>query len=101
MVLEIEERTEGDVTTFFLKGRMIGGDGVELREEVESLVRDGSLNVVLDLAGVTYVDSACLGEIVLCHKTVCREGGKFKLLNPNESLRTLLSRMRLLSLFDA
>ena len=98
--MEIEERTEGDVTTLFLKGKMVGGDGAELREEVEDLVEAGRVNLVLDLADVTYVDSACLGEIVLCHKTVSRKNGKLKLLNPSESLRTLLSRMRLWSLFD-
>jgi anti-sigma B factor antagonist len=99
--MEIEERTEGDATILSLKGKMVGGDGVELREEVESLVMDGSINIVLDLADLTYVDSACLGEIVFCHKTASQKGGNLKLLNPSESLRTLLSRMRLLSLFDS
>jgi anti-anti-sigma factor len=99
--MEIEERTEGDATILSLKGKMVGGDGVELREEVESLVMDGSVDIVLDLADLTYVDSACLGEIVFCHKAVSQKGGKLKLLNPSESLKTLLSRMRLLSLFDS
>ena len=99
--MKIEERTEGEVTILSLKGKMVGRDGVELREEVESLVMDGSLNIVLDLVGLTYIDSACLGEIVLCHKTVSGKGGKLKLVNLSESLRTLLSRMRLLSLLDA
>ncbi len=98
--MEIEERTEGDVTTLYLNGKLMGGDGAELREEVEDLVEAGRVNLVLDLADVTYVDSACLGEIVICHKTVSLKNGKLKLLNPSESLRTLLSRMRLWSLFD-
>ena len=98
--MEIEKKTEGEVTTLFLKGKMVGGDGAELREEVESLVEAGSVNIVLDLAGVTYIDSAGVGEIILCHKTVSRRNGKLKLLNPSKSLRTLLSRMRLWSLFD-
>jgi anti-anti-sigma factor len=71
-----------------------------LHEEIESLVDDGSIDIVLNLAGVTDVDSACLGEIVRSHKTVSRKKGKLKLMNPSESLRTLLARTRLWSLFD-
>jgi anti-sigma B factor antagonist len=99
--MEIDERIEGDVTILDLKGKMVGSDDGELlRVEIESLVEDGSVNIVLNLAGVTYVDSACLGELVRCHKTVTRNEGKLKLVNPSESLRTLLSRTRLWSLFD-
>jgi anti-sigma B factor antagonist len=99
--MEIEEKTEGDVTILVLKGKMAGEDGADLREEVEDLVEEGRVNIVLDLDGVTYIDSACLGEIVLCHKTVSRNNGKLKLMNLSESLRTLLSRMRLLFLQDS
>lgn len=99
--MEIKERTEGDVTILDLKGKMVGGDGSELREEVEGLIEDGRVRITLNMADVTYVDSACLGEIVLCQKTVTEMKGEFKLLNPSESFRTLLSRMRLLSLFES
>jgi anti-anti-sigma factor len=98
--MEIEERTEGDVTILDLKGRMVGDDGVELREEVEGLVDDGKVHIALNMADVTYVDSACLGEIVFCHKLLAGNKGELKLMNASESLRTLLSRMRLLSLFE-
>jgi len=98
--MEFEERTEGDVTILDLKGRMVGGDGVELRDEIEGLVEDGRIHITINMADVAYVDSACLGEIVLCHKMVTGVKGEFKLLNPSESLRTLLSRMRLLRLFE-
>ena len=98
--MEIEERTEGNVTILELKGKMVGDDGVELREEVEGLIEEGRVNIALNLADVSYVDSACLGEIIWCHKTVSQNSGKLKLMHPSEGLRTLLSRMRLLSLFE-
>jgi anti-anti-sigma regulatory factor len=49
---------------------------------------------------MTYIDSTCLGEIVRCHRTVGQSGVKLKLMNPSKSLRTLLTWMRLLSLFE-
>jgi anti-sigma B factor antagonist len=90
--MEIEQRTEGDVTTLFLKGKMLGGVGDKLfREKVEALVEAGRVNIVLDLSDLPYMDSAALGEIVRCFTTVSRKNGKLKLINIPERLRDLLS----------
>jgi anti-anti-sigma factor len=94
--MEIEEKTEGDVTTLLLKGRMVGGEGDNLlRDSVEDLIEAGRVNIILDMVGVPDIDSACLGEILHCHINVSRKGGKFKLVNLSEKLRGLLSRTRL------
>jgi anti-anti-sigma factor len=93
--MEIEKKTEGDATTLFLKGRMVGGKAdTMLRDWVEDLIDAGRVNIVLDMAGVPDIDSACLGEILHCHIEVSREGGKLKLCNLSEKLRGLLSRTR-------
>ncbi len=99
--MEIEGRTENDITILDLKGKMFGEEDAErLREEIEGLVEEGSVNIVLNLADLTYIDSTCLGEIVRSHRAVAQSGGKLKLTNPSKGLRTLLTRMRLLSLFE-
>jgi anti-sigma B factor antagonist len=93
--MEIEEKTEGDVTTLFLKGRMLGGDADKLlREKVEGLVEAGRVNIILDMAGVPDIDSLCLGEILRSQMTSDRAGGKLRLVNPNERIRVLLTRTR-------
>ncbi len=99
--MEIEERTDGDVTILELKGRMVGGEDDELlREEVENLVEAGRLNIILDMANVPNVDSACLGEILHCHIEVTKEGGTLKLVNVNEKLRGLLTQTRIAWVHD-
>jgi anti-sigma B factor antagonist len=93
--MEIEERTEGDVTTLYLKGKMMAGEDDELlREEVEGLVEAGRLNIVLDMANVPGIDSAGLGEILHCHIRVTKKGGKLRLVNLSEKLRVLLTRTK-------
>jgi anti-anti-sigma factor len=93
--MDIEEKTERDVTTLILKGKMLGEDTSELlRENVEDLVEAGRVNIVLDMAGVPDIDSACLGEILRSQITAGREGGKLRLVNLNERLRILLNRTR-------
>jgi anti-anti-sigma regulatory factor len=71
--MEIEEKTEGDVTTLLLKGNMVCGEGdKQLRGKVEGLVEAGRVNIVLDMAGVPDIDSLCLGEITRSQMTASR-----------------------------
>ena len=41
----------------------------------------GNKQLLLNLEGVPYIDSAGLGEIVRTYTTVSRQGGKLKLVN--------------------
>jgi anti-sigma B factor antagonist len=94
--MEIEEKTEGDVTTLVLKGKMVIGSGDKLlREKVEDLVEAGRVNIVLDMADVPDIDSLCLGEITRSQMTVNRGGGTLRLVNLNDRIRVLLARTRL------
>ena len=94
--MEIEEKSEGDVTTLFLKGRMLIGEGDKLlRETIENLVAEGRVKIVLDMADVPYIDSLCLGEITRGLMTVSQKGGMLRLVNLNDRLRVLLVRTRL------
>lgn len=93
--MEIEERTEDDVTTLFLKGKMmVGEDDILLRERLETLVEADRIHIVLDMASVPDIDSACLGEILHCHIRVTKKGGKLRLVNLSEKLRVLLTRTK-------
>jgi len=49
----------------------------------------------MDLAGVSYVDSAGLGELIQTHSTVKDHGGLLKLSNPTGRLRDVLVLARL------
>ena len=94
--MKIEERTEGDVTTLFLKGKMMVGEDDELlRERIAKLVEADRVNIVLDMANVVAIDSGCLGEILHCHITVTKKGGKLRLVNPSEKLQGLLTRTKI------
>ena len=80
--MQIEERAVGDVVVLDLKGRITLGEGDQLlKDKVNSLVNQGQKRIVLNLAGVPYIDSAGLGEIVGSYTTVSRQGGSLKLLN--------------------
>src|ERR671934_94609 len=52
------------------------------------------------VAGVAYIDSAGLGEVVRTYTTVSRQGGSLKLLNLTKRITDLLSITKLLTVFE-
>ena len=97
----IEERIVGDVTILDLKGKMTLGEGDELlKDKINSLIHQGQKNLLLNLEGVPYIDSAGLGEIVRTYTTVSRQGGSLKLVNLTKRITDLLSITKLLTVFE-
>src|SRR5919106_1830257 len=100
--MQLDERQAGDVTIVTVTGDITlnkGGD-VLLKDKVQSLLQQGHKNVLIDLSGVSYVDSAGLGELVQAYATAKNRGGALKLLNVTKRLRDLLVVTKLLTVFD-
>jgi|SRR5580700_2744093 anti-sigma B factor antagonist len=99
--MHIEERSVGGVTVLDVTGKITLGDGNQLlKDKVNSLVNQGHTKILLNLAGVPYIDSAGLGEIVRSYTTVSRQGGSLKLLNLTKRITDLLSITKLLTVFE-
>ena len=99
--MEIVERTAGDITILDLKGRLNTGDGAELlRDKVTSIVFQGQTKVLLNLAGVPYMDSGGLGELVRCSMAARRANGAVKLVSLTSRITDLLTITKLLTVFD-
>ena len=99
--LYINERRSADVTILDLKGRLrVGGNAVALHRSIRSLILEKKTLIVLNLAGVTFIDSCGLGELVASQVSVENKGGEIKLMGLTESLRDLFTVTRLLAVFD-
>src|SRR5437868_12044239 len=99
--LNIRERQAGDVTILDLEGKITIGEGsVSLRSAICRLIEEGKKKILLNLAGVGYVDSSGIGELVSSYTTINREGGQLKLLKLTQKITDLLTITRLLTVFD-
>lgn len=99
--LYINERRIGEVTILDLKGRLrLGGNALALHKSIRCLVLEKKVLIVLNLAGVTHMDSCGLGELVASQISVENKGGEIKLLGLTDTLRELLTATRLLTVFD-
>jgi len=101
MQLEIRERNSGDVVLLDLSGRITIGEGsVQLRDSVGNLLSAGRQKIVLNLEGVTYVDSSGIGELVSRYTTTKNQGGQLKLLKLPKKIKDLLMITKLLTVFE-
>ena len=100
--LDLKERQAGDVTILDLNGEVrIGDSSVALRNSVRNLADQGKTKLLLNLAGVKYIDSSGIGELIANYTTVSRQGGQLKLLNLTDRVESLLVITKLLTVFDA
>ena len=66
--------------------------GLRRREaSLHDLVQEGRRKLVLDLAGVSYMDSTCIGELVSGLLTVRKNGGTLLLASPTPRIERLLT----------
>lgn len=100
--MRISERRVGDVTVVDLTGKLtLTDDPGMVKDVVSSLVYRGQKQVVLNLRGISYIDSSGLGELVACHLTATRTGGAIKLAHAAPRVLDLLVLTKLLTIFEA
>ena len=99
--LSINERQAGDVTVLDMSGKITIGEGsVALRAAIRRLLEEGKKRILLNLAGISYVDSSGIGELVSSYTAINKEGGQLKLLNLTQKIQDLLTITKLLTVFD-
>jgi anti-sigma B factor antagonist len=100
--MQLQQKIDGNVAIITVDGDITlnkGGD-VLLKDKVQSLIQQGQKNIVIDLGGVSYVDSAGLGQLVHAYATTKNKGGALKLLNVTKRLKDLLVVTKLLTVFE-
>ena len=100
--MQLDAREVGDVTVVTVSGEITlakGGD-TALRDAIVDLLHQGRRRLVLNLAAVTYVDSAGLGQLVQAQTKASGGGARMKVASPGVRLLTLLRVAKLLPLFD-
>ncbi|HEX3740616.1 MAG TPA: STAS domain-containing protein [Terriglobales bacterium] len=101
MQLKLTSHTLSDgIVVVDCAGRIIFGEETsELREQVKSLISQGS-RVVLNLGEVNYIDSGGLGTLVALYTSARNAGGSIKLARLTRRVGDLLQVTKLLTVFD-
>ena len=99
--MKATNRTVDNVEIIALQGKItIGSGDTQLREVISNAVNAGRTNILLDLSGVTTIDSSGIGELVGSYTTVTNRGGKLKLVNLPPKVNDILQITQLITVFE-
>lgn len=100
MQLKLTTRIVQGILVVNCDGRIVfGEESAELRDTVKRLLT-GTKQLVLNLGGVTYIDSGGLGTLVSLYTTAHNAGGAVKLCNLTQRVGDLLQVTKLLTVFE-
>jgi anti-sigma B factor antagonist len=100
MQLKLSTRTVKGVLVLDCEGRIVfGEESADLRDTVKMLIGQ-SKRIVLNLAGVNYIDSGGLGTLVALYTTAQNAGSSIKLCNLTQRVGDLLQVTKLLTIFE-
>jgi anti-sigma B factor antagonist len=98
--LEISSREREGVKILDLSGKLAVGGASDLREKVAAESAAGSLQQLLNMKDVEYIDSTGLGIMVICHMALQKAGGSLKLVNLNRRNLELVLLTKLSTVFQ-
>ena len=98
MPVAITSRLVSGVVIMDVTGRMCFLE-VALRDQVNELLDEGHLDFVLNLAGVPYIDSFGLGQLMSIWTSIRSKGGELVLLRPTDHVQQLLELTKLNTVF--
>ena len=100
MTLKMETRKVDGVSVVSCTGRIVFGDEANaLRDSLKQLLTT-TKQVVLNLAGVSYIDSGGLGSVVGVYSSARAGGADIKLTGLGQRLRDVLAITKLATVFE-
>jgi anti-sigma B factor antagonist len=90
--MEFRDRLEKDVVVFELNGKIMScTDGAPLRERVQQYVQEGKKRFIVDLTGVSWLNSEGVGIIATLMTSIRSDNGTLLLSGMNEKVKKVLS----------
>ncbi len=101
MELEIKsERTPEGVAVIEVAGELDLYTAPRLKEELLAALEDGALQVVIDMAGVHFIDSSALGVLIGGVKRLKPNDGRLVLVSVDENVNWIFRITGLNNVFD-
>ena len=99
--LSIAERQVDEVVVLTLTGQILLDDGdLAFGRKIRDLIEQGHVKIVVDLGGVTYIDSSGVGMLVGKLQSVRAKGGDIRLLHVTTRGQRLFGMLKILTVFE-
>ena len=99
--MRFRTREEGEVTIIDLSGKLMGGsDSDVFRDLVHGLIEKGRKRIIVNLAGINWINSTGVGILITGYTTLRKSGGDLKLLNVSTKIESMLYVTKLNLIFE-
>jgi anti-sigma B factor antagonist len=88
--LEVQSRQVDNVTVVAPTGRLDVAGAPALKDAISEALKNGPPRVVLDMEGISFVDSTGLGSVIAALKQIRSSQGDLRLAAPNQQVRVVL-----------
>lgn len=88
--MPVVARVISDATVLDLSGRFDAAAKATVQTAIDEALKLGVDHLIINLAGVPFVDSAAIGLLALTHQKFRQNGGRVSLINPQPEVRLIL-----------
>jgi len=100
-MIKVSQRQNGGVTILDVMGKItIGAGDLAVRNAVQEALNAGATGLLVNLQGVSTIDSSGIGELVSAFTTAANRGVKLKLLHLPPKVNDVLQITHLITVFD-
>ena len=91
MALDVQTRqVDNGASVVAPTGRLDVAGAPALKDAISEVVKNGPPRVVIDMEGVSFVDSTGLGSVIAALKQIRGSQGELRLAAPNQQVRVVL-----------
>ena len=100
--MKLSDREMNSIVILEPRGKIMGGpDASLLHDRLYELIENDKKRIVIDLAGVEWMNSTGLGILISSYTTLRNHQGELKLANVTDKIRSLLTITKLVTVFEA
>lgn len=98
--MEIIEKTKGNVVVIKPEGRLDASTTTSVKNRIDAVIDDKVRYLVIDMGGISFIDSSGLGTLVASLRTINKAGGDMKISSLQDQVRSVIELTRLHHLFE-
>ncbi len=99
--MKFKDKINGDVGVLTLKGKLMGyPETDDLHGEIRSFLGQGVKKIVVNLRGVSWMNSMGVGALMRCLTTVRNKEGNMCLIGLTDKIRSIFVMTQLIRIFN-
>ena len=99
--VSIEPHSDGDALIIHLQGELDHHSADKLRKDIDGELNNQDIKCcVIDMTGVSFMDSSGLGVLLGRYKLISSRGGTMSIRNPNKTIDRILKMSGIYSIVE-